>query len=348
MGETGRATLQAMKTVRLHAMRDLRVHDEPIPTAGAGEALIHVKAIGVCGSDLHWYCEAGIGDAKLHHPLVLGHEFAGVVAEGERKGQRVAVDPALPCGHCEWCDHGHPNLCPNTRFSGHGKDDGALREYMNWPASALFPLPDNINDEDGAMLEPLGVAIHTVDLGHMRPGMHVGIFGCGTIGLLTLQMARLAGASRIIATDLRRHRLDLAEELGAIESYLSNGTNHDESAAILANTHKRGLDVAFECAGDQHAVDAAFEAVRIGGTVVLCGIPSDDKTSFIASVARRKGLTIRMVRRMKHVYPRAIELVSRGMVDVGALISHRFKLEDAEKAFRIADAREGIKVIITT
>lgn len=329
-------------------MRDLRVHDEPIPTAGAGEALIHVKAIGVCGSDLHWYCEAGIGDAKLHHPLVLGHEFAGVVAEGERKGQRVAVDPALPCGHCEWCDHGHPNLCPNTRFSGHGKDDGALREYMNWPASALFPLPDNINDEDGAMLEPLGVAIHTVDLGHMRPGMHVGIFGCGTIGLLTLQMARLAGASRIIATDLRRHRLDLAEELGAIESYLSNGTNHDESAAILANTHKRGLDVAFECAGDQHAVDAAFEAVRIGGTVVLCGIPSDDKTSFIASVARRKGLTIRMVRRMKHVYPRAIELVSRGMVDVGALISHRFKLEDAEKAFRIADAREGIKVIITT
>jgi L-iditol 2-dehydrogenase len=337
-----------MKSVRLHAAHDLRVHEEPIPTPNTGEALINVKAIGVCGSDLHWYCEAGIGDAKLHHPLVLGHEFAGVVAEGELKGQRVAVDPALPCGQCEWCQHGHPNLCPYTRFSGHGKDDGALREVMNWPASALFPLPDNINDEDGAMLEPLGVAIHTVDLGHMKPGMHAGIFGCGPIGLLTLQMARLAGASRIIATDLHQHRLDLAEELGATESHLASGENHDETKAILANTNKRGLDVVFECAGDQHAVDAAFDAVRIGGTVVLCGIPSDDNTSFVASVARRKGLTIRMVRRMKHVYPRAIELVSRGLVDVGALISHRIRLEDSEKAFRIAEAREGIKVIITT
>jgi len=335
-----------MKAIRLHAARDLRVHDEPIPQPKPGEVLINVKAIGVCGSDLHWYCEAGIGDSTLHHPLVLGHEFAGVIASGPRTGERVAVDPALPCGQCEWCLTGHPNLCPNTRFSGHGKEDGALREYMAWPEQALYTLPDSISDEDGAMLEPLGVAIHAVDLGKLTSGAHIGIFGCGPIGLLTLEMARVMGATRIVATDRLQHRLDLATELGATETFQATDLDHEDSQAILASTHQRGLDVVFECAGDQHAVDAAFDAVRIGGTVILCGIPSDDHTSFVASVARRKGLTIKMVRRMKHVYPRAIELVVRGRVDVRALVSHHLPLADSANAFRIADTRQGVKVMI--
>ena len=335
-----------MKAVRLHAARDLRVHDEPVPAPSSGEVLLRVKAVGVCGSDLHWYNEAGIGDARLHHPLVLGHEFAGVIATGSRAGMRVAVDPALPCGQCEWCQSGHPNLCPHTRFSGHGKDDGALREFVAWPERALFPLPDAIDDAGGAMLEPLGVAIHTVDLARMRPGMHVGVFGCGAIGLLTLQVARLAGATRLFATDRRPHRLHAAQELGATDVLLAEGEGHEESAAILAATGGRGLDVVFECAGDQHAVDAAFASVRIGGKVILCGIPSEDHTSFIASVARCKGLTIKLVRRMKHVYPRAIELVAHGLVNVHALITHRYKLEDAPRAFEIANRREGIKVVI--
>ncbi|MCL6509365.1 MAG: alcohol dehydrogenase catalytic domain-containing protein [Anaerolineae bacterium] len=335
-----------MKAIRLHAARDLRIHDEPVPTPSSDEALLQVKAVGVCGSDLHWYNEAGIGDARLHHPLVLGHEFAGVIAVGERAGMRVAVDPALPCGRCEWCQSGHPNLCPHTRFSGHGKDDGALREFMAWPEHALFPLPDAIDDAGGAMLEPLGVAIHTVDLAHVKPGMHVGVFGCGTIGLLTLQVARLVGATRLFATDRLPHRLDAAHELGATATLLAGGETHEESAAILTATARRGLDIAFECAGDQDAVNAAFDAVRIGGTVILCGIPSEDRTSFIASVARRKGLTIKLVRRMKHVYPRAIELVARGLVNVHALITHRYKLQDAPTAFEVANRREGVKVMI--
>jgi L-iditol 2-dehydrogenase len=335
-----------MKAVRLHAAHDLRIHDEPIPAPSAGEVLLRVKAVGVCGSDLHWYNEAGIGDARLNHPLVLGHEFAGVIATGPRTGMRVAVDPALPCGQCEWCQLGHPNLCPHTRFSGHGRDDGALRQFMAWPERAIFALPDEIDDVGGAMLEPLGVAIHTVDLAHLKPGMHVGIFGCGTIGLLTLQVARLAGATRLFATDRLPHRLDAARELGATDVLLAEGEGHEESNAILAATGKRGLDVVFECAGDQDAVDAAFNSVRIGGKVILCGIPSEDRTLFTASLARRKGLTIKLVRRMKHVYPRAIELVAHGLVNVHALVTHRYRLEDAHKAFEIANRREGIKVVI--
>jgi L-iditol 2-dehydrogenase len=329
-----------MKSVRLHGTGDLQIHEEQVPVAGTGEKLIRVKSVGVCGSDLHWFSEGAIGDAKLEHPLVLGHEFAGVTADG----QRVAVDPAIPCGHCEFCEHGHPNLCANLIFAGHGKQDGALREWMAWSEKSLFPIPDSISDEDGAMLEPLGIAIHAADLGKLKTGMTVGVFGCGPIGLLILQMAKLAGAANIIATDKFAHRVEAAKALGASQAFrVDENPRWNE---IEAATGGRGVDVAFEAAGTQDAVDTTFEAVSTGGKVVLAGIPGDDKTSFSASLARRKGLTIKLVRRMKHTYPRAIELVSKGLVDVHSIVTHRFPLEQAAEAFRVAERREGLKIII--
>src|SRR4026208_1187639 len=187
----------SMKTIRLHARADLRLSAEPIPVMGVGEKLVRIKSVGVCGSDLHWFSEGSIGDAKLEHPLVLGHEFAGVTADG----QRVAIDPAIPCGHCEFCGHGHPNLCENLIFAGHGRHDGALREWLAWSEQRLFSIPDSISDDDGAMLEPLGIAIHAVDLGKLKAGMTVGVFGCGPIGLLILQVAKLCGAAKGTAVD---------------------------------------------------------------------------------------------------------------------------------------------------
>ena len=329
-----------MKSIRLHGTGDLQIHEEPIPVTGPGEKLVRVKSVGVCGSDLHWFAEGSIGDSKLEHPLVLGHEFAGVTEDG----QRVAIDPAIPCGHCEFCEHGHPNLCSNLTFAGHGKTDGALREWMTWHEKSLFPIPASISDDDGAMLEPLGVAIHTVDLGKLKAGMTVGVFGCGPIGLLILQMAKLAGASNLIATDKLAHRLEAAKRFGAIHAF--SAEEGGELAQIEAVTNGRGVDVAFEAAGAQDSVDTCFEAVAPGGKVVLAGIPNDDRTSFSASTARRKGLTIKLVRRMKHTYPRAIELVTKGLVDVRSLVTHRFPLEDAQEAFRVAERREGLKIVI--
>ena len=329
-----------MKVVRLHAHGELRIHDEPEPTPMAGEAVVRVKAVGVCGSDLHWFSEGEIGDAKLEHPLVLGHEFAGETEEG----QRVAVDPAIPCGHCEFCEHGHPNLCEYMIFAGHGERDGALREYASFPARCLFPLPDSLSYADGAMLEPLGVAIHAVDLGKLRAGMSVGVFGCGPIGLLILQMARLSGASNIVATDILPHRVEAAKRFGADHAILAEADRGLD--AIQAATRGRGVDVAFEAAGEQEAVDDAFATVISGGKIILAGIPAGDRTSFSASTARRKGLTIKMVRRMKHTYPRAIELVSKGLVDVRSLVTHRFPLSETREAFRVAQRRDGLKVII--
>ena len=329
-----------MKSVRLHGTGNLQIHDEEVPAAGVGEKLIHVKSVGVCGSDLHWFLEGSIGDAKLEHPLVLGHEFAGVTEDG----QRVAIDPAIPCGHCEFCDHGHPNLCANLIFAGHGTTDGALREWMAWNEKSLFLIPDSLSDDDGAMLEPLGVAMHTVDLGNLKAGMTVGVFGCGPIGLLIIQIAKLSGAANIIATDKLPHRVEAAKALGADYAYLVD--EDSRLSEVRAATSGRGVDVAFEAAGTQDAVDTAFAAVSIGGKVVLAGIPDDDKTSFTSSVARRKGLTIKLVRRMKHTYPRAIELVSKGLGDVRSIVTHHFPLERAAEAFRVAQRREGLKIII--
>jgi L-iditol 2-dehydrogenase len=329
-----------MKSVRLHGTGDLQIHHERVPVAAAGEKLVRIRSVGVCGSDLHWFCEGSIGDVRLDHPLVLGHEFAGETEDG----QRVAVDPAIPCGHCELCERGHPNLCENLIFVGHGENDGALREYASHPTRCLFPLPDSLSFADGAMLEPLGVAIHTVDLGKLKAGMTVGVFGCGPIGLLIIQMAKLSGAANIIATDQLAHRVEAAKGYGASQAYLSGDS--ERLSQIWAATMGRGVDVAFEAAGTQAAVDDAFAAVRPGGKVVLAGIPHDDKTSFSASVARRKGLTIKLVRRMKHTYPRAIDLVAKGLVDVRSLVTHRFPLEEAREAFQVAGQRDGLKIII--
>jgi L-iditol 2-dehydrogenase len=329
-----------MRSIRLHNPGDLRLHEEPIPVPGEGEKLLRVTAVGICGSDLHWFNEAGIGDARLEKPLVLGHEFTALTEEGER----VAVDPSIPCGVCEYCKRGDPNLCENIIFAGHGIQDGALREQMVWPSRCLFPLSDVISDSDGVMLEPLGIAVHAMDLAHLRVGMSVGVFGCGPIGLLILQLARLAGANKILATDILPHRVEAAKALGADGTQLVVDDFGDREGAFL---DRRGLDVVFEAAGENAAVEMAVAAARPGGKVILVGIPPDDRTSFTASLARRKGLTFKLVRRMKLTYPRAIQLVESGKVNVRSLVTHTFSLEHAAEAFAVAARREGLKVIIT-
>lgn len=333
-----------MKALRLHGLGDLRLHDEPDPVAGSDEYLLRVTAVGLCGSDVHWYGEAGIGDATLKQPLVLGHEFAGTVETGDQQGRLVAVDPAVACRQCRDCDEGNPNLCENMRFAGHDIVDGALRQKISWPKSLVYPLPDNFSAIDGAMLEPLGIALHALSLGHVLPGMSVGVFGCGPIGLFLVQLARAAGAAKIIATDRLAYRLDAAREFGASRIILAAGGRENEE--LDTDTNGEGVDIAFEVAGENEAVETAILSTRPGRQVILIGIPDDDRTVFPASVARRKGLTLKLVRRMKHSYPRAIQLVKSGVIDVRSLVTHRFSLSEYQTAFEIAKRREGIKVVI--
>jgi L-iditol 2-dehydrogenase len=334
-----------MHVARLHAAGDLRLHEEPEPTPRPGEALVKVTAVGVCGSDVHWFREGHIGGDAIVSPLVLGHECAGVIESGPRTGERVAIDPAIPCGRCEFCKEGKPNVCSALRFAGHAPQDGALCRRIAWPETSLVPLPDALSDIEGAMLEPLGVALYAVDLGGVGPGQSVGVFGCGAIGLCVIQVARAAGATRCFATELPEypHRLGAAGDQGATAIAARSGAEAEE---IVRAAGGRGVDVAFEAAGDPGAVEAAVAAVKPGGKVILVGIPSADRIAFTASVARRKDLEIRVVHRMKHSYPRAIRLVESGRVDVRSLVTHRFPLAEVATAFAVAERREGIKVVV--
>jgi L-iditol 2-dehydrogenase len=327
-----------VRAARLYAAGDLRVGEEPEPEVGAGMSLVRVTAVGICGSDLHWWDEGAIGDAALAHPLVLGHEGAGVIAEGPRRGERVAIDPAIADGTCRACRDGYQNLCYRIRFAGHGETDGMMREFMAWPTELLHPLPDGVPDADGAMLEPLGVALHSVDLGHLPFAGTASVVGCGPIGLLLIAVLKAAGARSVLAIEPLAHRREAAARYGA-DVVASPGSALRDLVGV-------GVDVAFEAAGTSEGVRLAMESVRPGGRVVLAGIPSDDAIGFQASVARRKGLTIAMVRRMNHVYPRAISLAARGVVDLGSLVSSRAGLGEAKEAFGEAARRTGLKVLI--
>ena len=322
-----------MRAARLYAPGDIRLAEEPMPAAGPSMSLVRVTAVGICGSDLHWWDDGGIGDAQLEHPLVLGHENAGVLADGPHRGQRVAIDPAIPDETCPQCRRGYRNLCPQVRFAGHGVTDGGLREFLAWPAALLHPLPDVLSDADGALLEPLGVALHALDLGHLRLGQSAAVIGCGPIGLMLIQLLLAGGAARVVAADPLPHRLRAAAGFGAQEA-------GPEPAGD-------GVDTAFEVAGTDDAVDAAMTMVRPGGRVVLAGIPGGgDRTSFRASVARRKGLTIAMSRRMNDAYPRAIALAASGRVDLASLVTRTAPMTEVADAFAVAARRDGLKVVV--
>ena len=325
-----------MRAARLHGTGDIRVADEPAPALAAEQTLLRVTAVGICGSDLHWWTEGSIGDASLARPLVLGHEGAGVIAAGPRRGERVAIDPAIPCETCRACRDGYRNLCYDIRFAGHGQTDGMLREFMPWPTRLLHSLPDQVSDAAGALLEPLGVALHALDLGHVPFGGRVAVVGCGPIGLLLLQVLRAAGVATIAAVEPLAHRREAAASYGA-----------DQVAEPAADLAGFDADVAFEVAGNDAAVRLAMRSVRPGGRVVLAGIPDGDMTAFPASLARRKGLTIAMVRRMNEAYPRAISLAARGAVALDPLVSRRAKLEEVASAFAAAQRRTGLKVLVT-
>jgi L-iditol 2-dehydrogenase len=348
----------SMAAARLYGPKDLRVDQVSHPgTPGPGQVLLRVTAVGICGSDLHTYQDARIGDTPIQSPLTLGHEFAGVVEEvgtgviedGDFNplavGTRVAVDPAQPCGRCEMCEQGHPNLCRRLHFCGLYPDPGSLSQWMLVPAHTCFPVPASIDDAAAALLEPLGVAIHATDLAKARVADSAVILGAGPIGLSLLQTLRASGAQPIYMVDQFPWRLALAEELGGIPI---NFREQDPVAAVQAATKGRGVDIAVEAAWADHSIQWCAEMARLGGRVVLVGIPGNNRLEMNHATARRKGLTIVMSRRMKHVYPRAIQLVSNGTVNVNALISHRFPLADAPAAFALNDAYQDqvVKVII--
>jgi L-iditol 2-dehydrogenase len=337
-----------MQAVHLHGPTDLRLSEvsELDTSPASGEGLIRVGAVGICGSDLHLYQSGQIGNIGQAGPFVPGHEFMGTVIsvgddplDGNYRpleiGQRVAVDPQVPCRKCESCDAGLPNLCPHHAFFGLHPTDGALRERMVVPTRNCFPIPDSISDGGGAILETLGVAIHAMDLAHTKISKSAVVIGCGPVGLLIVRLAHLAGLDPIIAIDSIQSRADFARPWGATHTIARK--SEDSIDEVLSVAEGRGIETVIEAAWAGESVDASARMAAPGGKIVLVGIPEDDGCQIPHSEARRKGLSVVFSRRMKRVTPRAIRLATgpEPRIKVDELITHVFSLTDTAKAFEL-------------
>ena len=328
-----------MKAVKWFGPRDLRLDEAAKPEPGLNQALVRVESVGVCGSDMHYYEEGRIGNTVITEPLILGHEYAGIVEEVGAEadpglvGSRVAVEPGIPCGRCEWCRTGHYNVCRDMFFPGGPPCQGALCEYVAVDAHYCFPVPDVMTAPQAATIEPVAVAVHTVELARLEPGDTAAILGLGPIGLLTAQVAKFSGARYIYGTDLLDYRVDAGARCGA--DYAFSAATHDTVQTIMDETHGRGVDVALDTARSSETVDLACRVARPAGRCVFTGISGTESDPIPVSVARRKELTVQWCRRFCHDFPKAIALVASGKINLDLILTHSFPLEQAQEAFEL-------------
>ncbi len=338
-----------MKAWKWHQSRDMRLEEVPKPEPLPHEALIRIEAVGVCGSDIHYYRDGRIGENRLREPTILGHEYAGVVeaagasADQALIGKRVAVEPGIPCLACEWCRKGRYNICANLFFPGGPGNDGALCEYMTVDSRFCFPVPETMSAGCAAMVEPAAVAVHSVELGGVKPGDTVAVFGLGVIGLLTARMAQLAGAKRVFGVDLIAARTETALRYGvdAVMQGRPGGIHGDGDASaawVMEQTGGRGVDVSVDCTNSSDGLGLAVSVTRPAGVCVLTGISGAEIDPLPVSVARRRELTLRWCRRFVHNYPTTIALMVSGRLDVAPLITHVFPFERAPEAFALTTA----------
>jgi len=333
-----------MKAVYLTNLRQMEIRQVPAPRlAGPQDVLLRVDTLGVCGSDIHYYTQGKIGAGVPTFPQLLGHELAGTVQEVGREvkdlrpGQRVAVDPLVSCGECDQCRLGRQHTCRRQQFLGNpGQLPGALVEHLVMPAACCFPVPDSLNDEEAAVVEPLSIGVYSAQLAQLAPSARVAILGSGPIGLCTLLAVRAQLPTPVYVTDLIDERLAVARACGAI--WTGNARREDVMAA-MRRLEPLGMDVVFECAGEQDALDAGLALLKPGGTLLIVGIPELDRISLDINLMRRNELRIVNVRRQNKCVERAIKLIAGGLVDVRPLVTHHFSLEETGRAFELVSAR---------
>ncbi|MDP6125424.1 MAG: NAD(P)-dependent alcohol dehydrogenase [Candidatus Latescibacteria bacterium] len=336
----------------MNDLRDVAMGDIPDPVIKPHEALVQVRSVGVCGSDIHYYAHGRIGGYIVEPPFILGHECAGEVValgslvSGLSVGDRVAVEPGVPCRRCEFCAGGRYNLCPDVVFLATPPMQGAFCEYISHDAEFLFKLPDEMNFADGAMLEPLSTGIQAVKRSGMTVGDCVFIYGMGPIGLSTLQAFLAAGAGKVYVGDMRTKRLEMALELGTCEAF--DVSQVDVVGEIRERSAGLGPHIVVETAGAKQSTLETVEMARRGGTVVLVGLAPDPTVPMNMLAPIDKELDVRGVFRYCHTYPTAIALVERGAAELRSMVTHQYDLEATPMALEdsVDPSPDRIKAIV--
>jgi L-iditol 2-dehydrogenase len=337
-----------MKAAALTGIRQMGMIEVPEPKIiKDNDVLLKVEMVGICGSDVHYYETGEIGTEVVEYPFVVGHECAGTVVDvGKgvsrvKPGDRVAVEPAIVCHECDQCKMGRENTCLNLRFLGcPGQISGAMCEYIVMPEDCCFGIAESVTFTQAVLCEPLAIAIYAVRQAHLQENSDIAILGAGPIGLSCLVSALAEGAKTCYVTDKVKERVEAARKNGA--DWAGNPEEEDIVEAVLKQ-QPLGMDVVFECAGQQETVDEAIDLLKPGGTLMMIGIPRIERISFIIEKARRSEVSFINVRRQNECAQAAIDLVASGKVDVDFMATHTFKLEQAQEAFdMVAGYRDGV------
>jgi len=358
----------------LRGVEDVVYEQRPIPEVKGDEVLVAVKKTGICGSDVHYLVAGRIAHYIVKDPMVLGHESAGVISKvgpdvkGLKVGDRVAMEPGATCRKCDDCKRGRYELCPDMAFAATPPYDGTLGRFYCIPADLCYKLPDNLTLEDGAMMEPLSVAIHAVaNIAEMKPNYKVVVFGAGPVGLLCMAAARALGASRVIGVDIVPHRLDFAKSYAATDVYLPPKFEPGETKMAYsernANTMKaqlgideRGptaIDLVVDASGAEVSIQTGIFVARQGGTYVQVGMGPPDVTIPVTALLIKEINFKGSFRYGPGDYPLAIALVAQGKIDLKPLVTHRYPFDKAIEAFeatkagKSADGKGVIKAVIS-
>lgn len=341
-----------MKAAVLERPGVIKIEELDKPSPGPGEILVRVKSVGVCGSDIHYYRHGRIGAYVVEKPIILGHESSGEVAEvGEgvnslRVGDRVSLEPGIPCRKCVFCKTGRYNLCPDVVFMATPPVDGAFVEYVTFPEDFAFKLPDNVSFDEGALIEPLAVGVYASERAGVKPGLSAVVLGAGPIGLVTLQAAKAYGASPVVVLDISDFRLNMARKLGA--DFVIDSRDTQALEKVLDAVGGGGADLVFEAAGAVPTIQMTTKIAKRGGKVVFIGLSAKDMVDYNVVEVSGKELDVLGIFRYANVYRKAIDMVSAGKIDLKSMITHHFPLERTQDALDLADTKknEAIKVIV--
>jgi L-iditol 2-dehydrogenase len=308
---------------------ELVLEERPVPEPGPREVQVEITSVGVCGSDVHWFEHGRIGTKEVTGPLVLGHESAGrVSAVGSEVtkhavGDRVTLEPGVPCGRCRECRHGRYNLCPDVVFFATPPIDGAFADYVAIHEDFAFALPEELSDDVGALMEPLSVGIWACRKAGVSAGDRVLVTGAGPIGLITMQVALAFGATQVEISDLNRDRLGVAERTGATR------------ALVAGQDEPREADILIECSGNERATNAGIEALRPAGTAVIVGMGPGATAELPLALLQAREIWLTGTFRYANTYPTAIALAAAGRVDLESLITSHYDLDDTLAALKI-------------